>query len=353
VRILIVTDIWQTHDHGVGHLLVELTRELQQIGHSVTVVQPGSFACLPLGAGAPRWVAWPGERLRRLMDEARPDAVHIATQGPLGWAARRHCLRRRWPFSSACHSDVAGWLHDRARWPLGWADALMRKFHRPSSAVLVSSPALLRRLQDLGWTGLHDWSTGVDTRLFKLADPPLTDRGLGPLARPVSLYVGPVTHEREVEAFLELDVPGSKLVCGDGPQARALRQRHPNVHWLGVLPRHELVRIYQAADVLVYPGRQDGAGRVVLEAMACGTPVAARPVDGPLQRVAGEGGALDDDLLAAWHAALRQPRRQVHAHALAFAWPRAAAEFVQRLPSIPVNRRSRPMPTPLHSMLPR
>ena len=111
MRILIVTDIWQTHDHGVGHLLVELTRELQQIGHSVTVVQPGSFACLPLGAGAPRWVAWPGERLRRLMDEARPDAVHIATQGPLGWAARRHCLRRRWPFSSACHSDVAGWLH--------------------------------------------------------------------------------------------------------------------------------------------------------------------------------------------------------------------------------------------------
>ncbi|WP_302172175.1 glycosyltransferase [uncultured Hydrogenophaga sp.] len=350
MRILIVTDIWQTHDHGVGHLLVELTRELQQIGHSVTVVQPGAFACLPLGAGAPRWVAWPGERLRRLMDEARPDAVHIATQGPLGWAARRHCLRRRWPFSSACHSDVAAWLGRRGIMPPPWADVLMQRFHRESSAVLVSSPALLRRLESMRWERLHDWSPGVDTRLFRLADPPLADRGLGPLARPVSLYVGPVTHERDVEAFLELDVPGSKLVCGDGPQARALSQRHPNVHWLGVLPRHDLVRIYQAADVLVYPGRQDGAGRVVLEAMACGTPVAARPVDGPLQRVADQGGALDHDLSAAWHAALRQPRWQVHAHASAFAWPRAAAEFVQLLPSIPVNRRSRAVATSVHSM---
>lgn len=353
MRILIVTDIWQTHDHGVGHLLVELTRELQQIGHAVTVVQPGSFACWPLGHGAPRWVAWTGDRLRRLMDEARPDAVHIATQGPLGWAARRHCLNRRWPFSSACHSDVARWLADHKLMPLPWADALVRRFHRPSSAVLVSSPALLRRLQDQAWGPLHDWTTGVDTRLFQLADPPHADRSLGPLARPVSLYVGPVTHERDVEAFLELDVPGSKLVCGDGAQARALRQRHPNVHWLGVLPRHDLVRVYQAADVLVYPGRQDGAGRVVLEAMACGTPVAARPVDGPLQRVAEAGGALDDDLLAAWHAALRQPRHQVHAHALGFAWPRAAAEFVQRLPAIPVNRRQRAVPTSLHSMVSR
>jgi len=353
VRILIVTDIWQTHDHGVGHLLVELTRELQQVGHSVTVVQPGAFACLPLGAGAPRWVAWPGDRLRRLMDEARPDAVHIATQGPLGWAARSHCLRRRWPFSSACHSDTAGWLARHRVMPQRWADALLQRFHQPSAAVLVSSPALLGRLQSLGWDRLHDWSTGVDTRLFRLADPPLADRGLGPLARPVSLYVGPLTHEREVEAFLELDVPGSKLVCGDGPQARAWRQRHPNVHWLGVLPRHDLVRIYQAADVLVYPGRQDGAGRVVLEAMACGTPVAARPVDGPLQRVAEQGGALDDDLLAAWHAALRQPRRLVHAHAQTFAWSRAAAEFVQRLPAIPANRRSRSLQPTLHSMVSR
>lgn len=350
MRILIVTDIWQTHDHGVGHLLVELTRELQQIGHAVTVVQPGAFACLPVGGGTPRWVAWPGERLRRLMDEARPDAVHIATQGPLGWAARRHCLRRRWPFSTACHSDVARTLAERRLVPRAWADAWLRRFHRPASAVLVSSPTLLRRLQSLGWSQLHDWSPGVDTRLFRLADPPLADKGLGPLARPVSLYVGPVSHEREVEAFLELDVPGSKLVCGDGPQARALRQRHPNVHWLGVLPRHDLVRIYQAADVLVYPGRQDGAGRVVLEAMACGTPVAARPVDGPLQRVAGQGGALDDDLLAAWHAALRVPRRQVQAHALGFAWPRAAAEFLQRLPCIPGHRRNRAVATPMHSM---
>jgi len=353
LRILIVTDIWQTHDHGVGHLLVELTRELQQVGHTVTVVQPGAFACLPLGSGAPRWAAWPGERLRRLMDEARPDAVHIATQGPLGWAARRHCLRRRWPFSSACHSDVAGWLVQRGVMPLRWADELLRRFHRPASAVLVSSPALLNRLQSLGWDRLHDWSTGVDTRLFRLADPPLADRALGPLARPVSLYVGPVSHERDVESFLDLDVPGSKLVCGDGPQARALRQRHPNVHWLGVLPRHDLARIYQAADVLVYPGRQDGAGRVVLESMACGTPVAARPVDGPLQRVADQGGALDDDLLAAWHAALRQPRHQVHAHAQSFAWPRAASEFVQRLPTIPANRRSRSAQATLHSMVSR
>jgi glycosyltransferase involved in cell wall biosynthesis len=276
------------------------------------------------------------------MDAADADAIHIATEGPLGWAARRYCLARGWPFSTGAHVSWATRLHRMLGVPRAFTVAAMRVFHRPSSKVLATSPALREKLSRAGVARVGDWSAGVDTRLFTPALRSPSCGVLGPLARPVSLYVGPVAHDRDVEDFLALDVPGSKVVCGDGPQAKALAARYPTVHWVGVLPRHELAAVYANADVLVYPGRHDGAGRVVLESMACGTPVAARPVDGPAQWLGREqGGCVAESLEEAWHKALRLSRRQVREHALAYGWAKAVNGFEAALALRPRTRRAR------------
>jgi len=343
MRILIVTDAWEPQGHGLGTWLVELSRELQREGHVVSVIEPSGFRSLPWPkvAGV-RWSLWAGQRLRQRMDAADADAIHIATEGPLGWAARRHCLARDWPFSTGAHVSWATRLNAMLRVPCAITVAAMRVFHQPSSKVLASSPALREKLRRAGIARVGDWSAGVDTRLFTPALRSPSCGVLGPLARPVSLYVGPVAHERDVEDFLGLDVPGSKVVCGDGPQAKALVGRYPTVHWVGVLPRHELAAVYANADVLVYPGRHDGAGRVVLEAMACGTPVAALPADGPMQWLGpGQGGCVADSLEEAWHKALRLSRRQVREHALAYGWAQAVEGFLAALALRPRIRRTR------------
>lgn len=343
MRVLIVTDAWEPQGHGLGTWLVELSRELQCEGHVVSVIEPSGFRSLPWPkvAGV-RWSLWAGQRLRDRMDAADADAIHIATEGPLGWAARRYCLARGWPFSTGAHVSWATRLHRMLGVPRAFTVAAMRVFHRPSSKVLATSPALREKLSRAGVARVGDWSAGVDTRLFTPALRSPSCGVLGPLARPVSLYVGPVAHDRDVEDFLALDVPGSKVVCGDGPQAKALAARYPTVHWVGVLPRHELAAVYANADVLVYPGRHDGAGRVVLESMACGTPVAARPVDGPAQWLGREqGGCVAESLEEAWHKALRLSRRQVREHALAYGWAKAVNGFEAALALRPRTRRAR------------
>jgi len=343
MRILIVTDVWEPQGHGLGTWLVELSRELQLAGHSVSVIEPSGFRSLPWrGLAGARWTLWCGQRLRQRMEMLDADAIYIATEGPLGWAARRYCLARDWPFSTGAHVSWASRLKAMLGVPRGLTVAAMRAFHRPSSSVLASSPAVREKLKKAGVERVRDWSAGVDTRLFSPALRSKICTALGPLARPVSLYVGPVTHERDVEDFLALDVPGSKVVCGDGPQANALSARYPTVHWVGILPRHELATVYANADVLVYPGRHDGAGRVVLEAMACGTPVAARPVEGPMEWLGrGQGGSLADNLEVAWHDALRLPRRQVRDRAMVYDWSHAVEVFVSSLTLRPRMRRQR------------
>ena len=350
MRILIVTDVWEPQGHGLGTWLVELSRELQRVGHAVSVIEPSAFQSWPWRAAAgARWTLWCGQRLRQRKDAADADAIYIATEGPLGWAARRHCLAQDWPFSTGAHVSWATRLQAMLGVPRALTVAAMRAFHRPSSSVLASSPALREKLKKAGVQRVRDWSAGVDTRLFTPALRSAACGVLGPLARPVSLYVGPVAHERDVEDFLNLDVPGSKVVCGDGPQAKALSARYPTVHWVGVLPRHDLACVYANADVLVYPGRHDGAGRVVLESMACGTPVAARPVDGPMQWLgSGQGGCLSESLEEAWHKALRLPRRQVRDRAMAYEWLHAVNGFVSGLALRPRVRRARVTPMARH-----
>ena len=344
MKILIVTDAWQPQAHGVVTTLVELARQLQASGHEVVVIQPGQFRTWPCpGHPDVHLALFPGRRLRELMDAAEPDAIHIATEGPLGWAARRHCLRRKLAFTTGFHTRLPDLLRAALGIPVSWGYALLRWFHRPSRGVMVPTQHTLDMLKARGLRQLRAWTHGVDTRLFALADAPVVYPPLGPLAHPVSLYVGQVSGERNIVAFLELDVPGSKVVCGAGPLRSALRLRYPNVHWLGVLPRHELAQVYAAADVFVFPSRGDSQGRVMLEAMASGVPVAAYPVDGPLQ-VIGESraGALRDDLREAWSEALKVKRHEARDRALQFGWGRAAALFVSHLSVLPRPRRQRP-----------
>lgn len=341
MNIVLVTDVWGTQVSGLTTALVELVRQLQGQGHTVCVIQPGQFRSW-------RWPSVPGLRLalcsaRRMgerIDAAQPDAIHIATEGPLGWAARRHCLSRQRPFTTSFHSRLPEWLRACVGLPLAWGYAWLRAFHRPSQRVLVPTAGVLQGLRKRGFGPLREWTYGVDTRLFSPAAEPARSAVLGPLPRPVSLLVGRVAPGRQIEQFLALEVPGSKVVCGGGPLLERLRQRHPAVHWLGELPRHELARVVAAADVLVFPGRADTLGQGLREAVACGVPIAAHPVDGPKQVLGSSAaGALDEELIKAWSAAIRLPRRGVRAHGLSFSWDQAAERFVSMLAVLPVAGR--------------
>jgi glycosyltransferase involved in cell wall biosynthesis len=333
MKIVLVTDAWLPQVNAVVTTLVELVRELQATGHEVVVIHPGQFRTRPCpGHAGIDLAVLPGRALSRLLDAARFDAIHLATEGPLGWAARRHCLRRGLPFSTAFHTKFPEILNAALGVPLAWGYALLRHFHRPSQAVMVPTSGVLQMLRQRGFQHLKEWTHGVDTRLFALAEAPKVYPPLGALARPISLFVGRVSHEKNIDAFLDLDVPGSKVVCGVGPLEATLREHHPDVHWLGVLPRHELAQLYAAADVFVFPSRSETFGLVMLEAMSCGVPVAAHPVDGPLQVVGDSGaGALRDNLREAWCAALRIQRSQPRLRALAFDWKRASDLFVSFL----------------------
>ena len=344
MKILLVTDVWQPQVHGLVSTLVDLVRQLQVNGHDVVVIQPGQFRTRPCPGLPGLKLAWlPGTRMRSLIDAAQPDAIHIATEGPLGWAARRHCLRRNLPFTTAYHGRFPELLQAAFKLPLSWGYELLRRFHRPSSGVLVPNEGLLKRLEARGFHLLRLWTPGVDTHLFALSDRQRSLAALGPLAQPVSLYVGRLSAEKNVEAFLALDVPGSKVVCGEGPMASGLRARYPNVHWMGELPRHELAQVYAAADVFVFPSRGETQGQAMLEAMACGVPVAAHPVDGPLQLVGQNiGGALHDDLRVAWHDALKVQRHQARDRALLSGLGRSSAVFLSHLVVLPRHRRLRP-----------
>lgn len=348
MKIALVTDAWQPQVNGVVTTLVELVRELQAWGHEVTVIQPGLFATRPCpGYAGIDLAVRPKKLLTELLDAAQPDAIHIATEGPLGWAARRYCLQRKLAFTTAFHTKFPDILHAALRIPLSWGYALFRYFHKPSSGVMVPTQGVLRMLQGRGFRNLRGWTHGVDTRLFAFHDPALHDALAEGLERPVSLFVGRVSYEKNIEAFLKLDLPGTKIVCGVGPLEASLKARYPQVHWMGVLRREQLARVYGAADVFVFPSRSETFGLVMLEAMACGTPVAAYPVDGPLEVLGeshvglhgrGRGGVMDDDLLRATQAALVMPRHEARARALEFSWTEAAQQFLDHL--VPVRRGS-------------
>jgi glycosyltransferase involved in cell wall biosynthesis len=328
MQILIVTDAWLPQINGVVVTLQNTVRELEGMGHRVRLLTPLAFRTVPLPTYPEiRLAVRPLQEVARMIDELDPDAIHIATEGPLGLAARRHCLRRRRPFTTAYHTQFPEYIHARCRLPIGLTYRWLRWFHRPAKAVMCGTPEILRRLVARGFGNATLWSRGVDAELFRP-----DERTAVPDRRPVFLFVGRVAVEKNIEAFLSLDLPGTKWVVGDGPARAALERRFPDARFLGFKTGESLAWHYRQADAMVFPSRTDTFGLVLIEAMACGTPVAAFPVTGPRDVVRDpRAGVLSDDLRAAAMAALQLDRDDVRRYALGFSWTAATRQFVANL----------------------
>jgi glycosyltransferase involved in cell wall biosynthesis len=329
VRIALVSDAWEPQVNGVVRTLSALMSELTRREHVVSRITPDLFRTLPCPTYPEiRLALRPCRRVAELIETARPDAIHITTEGPLGIAARRHCLRHGYGFTTAFHTRFPEYVAARFAVPPSWSYALMRRFHAPSKGVMVATDTVRHELAARGFGNLRRWSRGVDAELYDSAR-----RGdfLG-LPRPIFLSVGRVAVEKNFEAFLALDLPGSKVVIGDGPMREDLQRRHPDAHFLGKHEGVALARLYASADVFVFPSRTDTFGLVLLEALASGLPVAAYPVPGPLDVIGTSGaGVLDEDLRQAALAALEIPPARCRAHALCYTWSASADQFVENL----------------------
>ncbi len=344
MRILIVSDAWTPQINGVVRTYQRTTRELTDLGHVAEVVGPDRFRSIPcptypeIRLAIDAWYRLPG-----MIKEFQPDAIHIATEGPLGGAARRYCLKNNVPFTTSFHTRFPEYVEARCGLPAKYTYAWMRRFHAPSQGVMVPTESMRQELIKHGFSKTRIWSRGVDTEMFKPEGNELNRDFLG-LPRPIYTYVGRVAIEKNIGQFLELPLEGTKLVVGDGPMLPALRAKHPDVVFVGAKEGDELVRHYQASDVFVFPSKTDTFGLVLIEALACGVPVAALPVTGPIDVVNdGQVGILDFDLASAAEKALVLSREACRSYALDFSWERAVDEFIEGLfPFNPVEDIIRP-----------
>jgi len=328
LRILLATDAWEPQVNGVVMTLRNTIHGLEAAGHSVEVIGPDRFRSVPCPTYPEiRLALLPFRRLAKLARRFAPDAVHIATEGPVGSAAREFCLHEKLAFTTAYHTRFPEYVHARIRLPVRLTYEWLRRFHAPARALMVPTAAIHADLERRKFRNLTLWTRGVDTKLFR-PGPPLASGW----KRPVFMYVGRVAVEKNIEAFLALDLPGTKVVVGEGPQRAALQRRFPSAVFTGAKMGEELAAHFRSADVFVFPSRTDTFGLVLLEAMASGTPAAAFPVTGPIDVIVpGRSGVLSGDLRAAALAALELDRDVVREHALAFSWERATAQFLANL----------------------
>ena len=309
--------------------------EIEALGHIVAVIAPDQFASVPCPSYPEIRLALArgvGDRIAAFA----PDAIHIATEGPLGIAARAWCLKRRRPFTTAYHTQFPDYLSARTRLPAHLFWRYIRWFHEPAHSVLVSTPTLARQMHARGILQTRLWGRGVDTALFRPEGTRHPD--IAAMPGPVQLYVGRVAVEKNLSAFLDLDLPGTKAVIGDGPARAAFEARYPEARFLGTRSGAELAAAYRAADVFVFPSRTDTFGLVMIEALACGVPVAAFPVPGPAD-VLGEGvGRMDDNLGAAIAGALMSDRGHCAAYGAGFSWAASARQFLASLAPVEIAR---------------
>lgn len=332
-RILIVSDAWFPQVNGVVRTLSVVTEKLRAMGDTVEVIGPDRFRSIPTpGYAEIRLAIAPKRKLARLVADFRPEVIHIATEGPLGWAMRSLCRRNHWPFTTAFHTRFPEYLEARTGIPADWSWRVMRRFHEAGDGTFAATTSLRQELTRRGFTKLRPWTRGVDLDKFR---PGEGDPWAG-LPRPIFLYAGRVAIEKNIEAFLALDLPGSKVVVGGGPALEGLKQKFPQVTFTGYRENGALARSYAGADVFVFPSRTDTFGLVLLEALASGTPVAAFPVTGPIDVVTdARVGALNEDLRTACLKALDCHRTACREHAEAWSWDACVAQF--RAALVPIN----------------
>lgn len=340
MRIALATDAWSPQVNGVVTTIAATLANLSARGHEVRVLHPQGLTCLPCPSYPEiRLAAWPGPYVARELKDFRPHAIHIATEGPLGMAVRRYCRSRRVPFTTSYHTRYPEYL--RARWPIPPAAtyAWLRNFHGAAARTFVSSHTLQAQLSVQGFRNLHLWRRGVDLERFH---PAAAHPLLAALPRPIMMCVGRLAIEKNLDAFLGLPVPGTKVMIGDGPRRAELSARYPHARFLGYRMGGELAQLLAGADTLVFPSLTDTFGLAMIEALACGVPVAAFPVPGPVDVIEpGITGALDPDLAVAIAGALRLDRKVCVARAREFSWDAATEQFLGGLAPIPMPLRAR------------
>ena len=342
MRVLIATDAWEPQVNGVVRTLSRTAAELRGMGHAVEIVSPDGFRTVPLPTYPEIRLALNAyEPMQERFKAFEPEAIHIATEGPLGLAARRLCLEWRLPFTTSYHTRFPEYVSARLPVPTAAGYAFMRWFHKPSGRVMVATPTMRDELEKRGFRNLSPWTRGVDTDLFRPRGEGEPDPLQG-VPRPVFLNVGRVAVEKNIQAFLRLDLPGAKVVVGEGPALEELRVRHPEARFLGARFGAELAALFASADVFVFPSLTDTFGLVILEAMAAGTPVAAFPAPGPVDIIPGSAaGVCDEDLRAACLACLELDRRTVRAYAERFGWRASAEQFLHNLQPYPELEKTR------------
>ena len=327
-RIAIVTDAWRPQINGVVTTLTQTVKNLEGQGHRVKLITPELFSSIPCPTYSEiRLSIASSKKLQKMLSEFSPDCIHIATEGPLGWAARKCCLKKGFPFTTSYHSRFPEYIRLRMPVPLTLSYAVVRNFHKPAARTMVATDKLHEELEERRFTKLVRWSRGVDTSLYKPGPKKFLN-----LPRPISMFVGRVAVEKNIESFLDLDIAGTKVVIGDGPARTELENRYPETFFAGYKTGPDLARHMACADVLVFPSLTDTYGVVMLEAMACGVPVAAYPVTGPINVVKnGVNGWLDDDLHVAVEQALKVPSHSCRSSVMELSWSRCSSQFFDYL----------------------
>lgn len=342
VKIVVATDAWHPQVNGVVRSLSMTIDQMRRVGHDVDVIEPGLFRTIPCPTYSEiRLALGCGRGVARRLDALKPDRLHISTEGPIGWATRSWCLKNARHFTTAFHTRFPDYVSIRTGIPAEWIWKVMRRFHGAAERTFTATATLAEELHEHGLTRTHHWPRGVDLAQFDPSVPP--HPVFEGLPRPILLNVGRVAVEKNIEAFLELDVPGTKVVVGGGPALDRFKTRYPDVVFLGSKSGTELAACYTAADVFVFPSRTDTFGLVNIEALACGVPVAAYPVAGPIDIVGPDSrgmhggskpiGALDEDLAQAIARALRASRKGAVEEARHYSWQACTERFVSGLAS--------------------